>query len=217
MNQTTELTFSFRVPGCGIASALAGLIIAARVEKLLSENGCALQLGHIHSVRYAPVTCETVRAEPDTNPAPETPAPAEATPAPEPEKPKRTRKAAEPKPETPPVQEQPAPEPEKAPEAPAADLMDGNICCEHLTELYRTGNSEAAAAKIPGGWTAIPGFIQARGYTGLTAIKAALNAPETAAKATADVNAILAEARASYAELEKTIAAKKEAEASELD
>lgn len=232
---TLEFRLSFHVPGTDVASLAAGTTVLAALQKMLSEHGCELKLDAIYPTQKRAedtLSCTGAGTPVETRPdTPETRAAdtaseqqeaAEAAaepPAPEPEKPKRSRKAAEPKAETPPVQEQPAPEPEleKAPEAPAADLMDGSVCCEHLSVLHRTGGAEAAAAKIPGGWAVIPGLIQARGYSGLTAIKAALKVPETAAQATADVNAILAEARASYAGLEQAIAAKKEAEASELD
>lgn len=232
---TLEFKLSFHVPGSDVAAMALGTAVAAAVEKTLSEHGCAMTLNFVcpSSVAWSknglvklPGDGVSVETRPDTpetraeDAAAEQQEAAEAAaepPTPEPEKPKRTRKVAEPKTETPPAQEQPAPEPEKAPEAPAADLMDGSICSETLLTLHRTGGAEAAAAKIPGGWAVIPGLIQARGYSGLAAVKAALKVSETAAQATADVNAILAEARASYAGLEQAIAAKREAEASELD
>ena len=213
MNQTTELTFSFCVPGCGIASALTGLALAAQIEKLLSENGCVLQLGHIYPHRSNPVTGETeVAAAPD---APETPAPAEATPAPEPEKPKRTRTPKE----TPPAAKEPEapapqPEPEKQPEAPQAaatpapDPANGIICCEKLATIHRTGRAAAAAGGMPQ-WNGVTEAITSAGYSGVTAIKAALGEPKTAAQAAADVTAILSKCEESLAELEATIAAKK--------
>ena len=220
MTQTTEITFSFRVPGCGIASALSGLAIAAQIEKLLSDNGCALQLGHIYPYQTNPVglvTGETAdAAEADKTPEPETPAPAEATPAPEPDKPKRTRT---PKAETPPAAKEPEapapqPEPEKQPETPQAaatpapDPANGIVCCEKLAGIHRTGRSAAAAAFMPQ-WNAVTEAIVAAGYNSVAAIRAALGEPKTAAQAAADVTAILSKCEKSLAELEATIAAKK--------
>lgn len=220
MNQTTELTFSFRVPGCGIASALAGLALAAQFEKLLAENGCVLQLGHICANLSEPVTGKTASAAPTTgDPAeralyvnPETPAPAEATPTPEPEKPKRTRtpKEAVKEPEAP----APKPEPEKQPEppqaaaTPAPDPADGVIHCERLVSIHRTGRSAAAAANMPQ-WNAVTEAITGAGYAGAAAIRAALADPKTAAQAAADVVAIRAECEKALTALEEAIAAKK--------
>lgn len=226
MNQTTELTFSFRVPGCGIASALSGLALAAQIEKLLSENGCALQLGHIYTGTPRVGTEVTLAS---SDPAVQeritegaaalsaeygAPAgPAETTPAPEPEKPKRTRAPKElPAKGSAP----PAPQPEE-PAAPACGLKDGNVCCEILRTLHRTGRSAAAAGGMPQ-WNGVTEAIVAAGYTGVTAITAALAEPKTAAKALEDVNAIADACERSLAELEAAIAAKKaKSEAAEID
>lgn len=195
MNQTTELTFSFRVPGCGcgIASALSGLALAAQIEKLLSENGCVLRFTGIYPTLSEP---------------PQTLAPAEATPAPEPEKPKRRAKAEPakaPEPEPPAPKE---PEPPQAAATPAPDPADGVIHCERLVSIHRTGRSAAAAAHMPQ-WNAVTEAINAAGYNGSAAIKAALADPKTAAQAAADVVAIRAECEKALTDLEEAIAAKK--------
>lgn len=220
MNQTTELTFSFRVPGTGVASALAGLAIAAQVEKLLSENGCALRLAGIYS-RYSCPPGEWVSPECSALPAVaaaletlETPAPAEATPAPEPEKPKRRAKA---EPAKAPEPEPPASKEPQAAATPAPDPANGTICCERLVSIHRTGRSAAAAGGVPQ-WNAVTEAITAAGYTGVAAIRAALADPKTAAQAAADVTAIVAECEKALTDLEAAIAAKKaKADEDELD
>lgn len=217
MTPTTEIILSFRVPGTDVAAALAGLAVAAQIEKLLSDNGCAMQLSGIYprTARWGETATEGDCAERAICVNPETPAPAEATPAPEPEKPKRTRTPKE----SPPAAKEPEapapqPEPEKQPEAPqaaatpAADPANGIICCEKLHVIHRAGRSAAATASMPQ-WNGVTEAITAAGYVGVTAIKAALGDPKTAAQAAADVTAILAVCEQSLADLEATIAAKK--------
>jgi hypothetical protein len=232
MNQTTELTFSFRVPGCGIASALAGLAIAAQIEKLLSENGCVLRFTGIYPTLSEPVTGETAdAAEAATQKriaegatalsagygASAELAPTEATPAPEPEKSKRRAKAEPAKAPEPEKQPEKQPEPPQAAATPAPDPANGIICCEKLAGIHRAGRSAAAVAFMPQ-WNGVTEAITAAGYSGVTAIKAALGDPKTAAQAAADVTAILAVCEQSLADLEATIAAKKaKADADDLD